>query len=236
MPGHKRIRDERLSTGSVIRWSRRKDPYVPVVCGSCGRERMLLLNNATRSDFLGICRACVNGESWQDVTLPNGSIVFWSRRKGQRAPVRCGNCGAEHVTFASNIRRESFTGLCRQCLHTGATSSTWRGGRIIKNGYIYVKISPDHPFYHAMATSAGYALEHRLVVAEHLGRPLKDTEIVHHKNGNKTDNRLENLELFISIREHRKTMQQRNPHPGYESIDDLSRLYRWLKKLFEPET
>jgi predicted RNA-binding Zn-ribbon protein involved in translation (DUF1610 family) len=235
MTGKKRTRDERLFTGSIIRWSRRKDPYVPVVCGSCGRERLLLLNNATRSDFSGICRACTNGENWQDVKLSNGSVVLWSRRKGQRVPVTCGNCGAEHITFAHNIRKETFTGLCRQCRHTGTASNTWRGGRIMKNGYIYVKIAPNHPFYSAMATSTGYVLEHRLVVAEHLGRPLRETEVVHHKNANKTDNRLENLELFISIKEHRKVMQQRHPHPGYESVDNLSSLYRWLKKLFEPE-
>ena len=57
-------------------------------------------------------------------------------------------------------------------------------------GYVLV-YEPSNP----SSDRGGYVLEHRLVMERHLERYLTPDEIVHHLNGNKADNRIENLEL-----------------------------------------
>lgn len=58
--------------------------------------------------------------------------------------------------------------------------------------------APNHPNAH----EDGKIYEHRLIMSEHLGRPLLKGEVVHHKNNNGRDNRIENLEVFVSQKKH----------------------------------
>jgi hypothetical protein len=66
-----------------------------------------------------------------------------------------------------------------------------KGGRKIVKGYVMIRM-PRHP----MATANGYVLEHRLVMAAHIGRNLDASEHVHHKNENRSDNHIDNLVLL----------------------------------------
>lgn len=71
----------------------------------------------------------------------------------------------------------------------------WRGGRTINDqGYVLIWTSVDSP-YATMRNSVGYVPEHRLVMAQRLGRTLTRREQVHHVNGDRSDNRIENLQL-----------------------------------------
>ena len=88
----------------------------------------------------------------------------------------------------------------------GQDNAKWKGGRQIHNGYVLL-LMPEHP----RANIHGYVREHVLVMCNHLNRIIDANEIVHHINGIKDDNRIENL-VILTRAEHCK-----------EHIDDMLR-------------
>jgi hypothetical protein len=119
-------------------------------------------------------------------------------RNGQPQSLRCHPCGARHRADTQPARsRENHP--------------RWKGGRhVAVNGYLQVVVPLDSP-YLPMADDRGRVYEHRLVVAESLGRCLTAIEEVHHINADKHDNRLSNLRMLSKgehSREHHDEIRQ----------------------------
>src|SRR5690554_1665051 len=123
----------------------------------------------------------------------------------------CEVCGWYFKTKKSHIpRRKTCSKACdgfrKKTMYAGEKNPNYgnrgelnpiyKGGFISNYGYRRLRM-PDHP----NADKSGYIFEHRLVMSQHLGRPLRSDEHVHHKDGNKLNNDISNLEI-ITLEEH----------------------------------
>lgn len=115
----------------------------------------------------------------------------------------CIDCGKERRVYSYDIANHKSL-RCKNCAaklrakkFTGDKHWLWNGGKhLTTEGYIMTTL-PQGDFFLPMAQGKRrYVLEHRLVMAQYLKRCLLPWETVHHKNGNKQDNRIENLGLF----------------------------------------
>jgi len=86
-------------------------------------------------------------------------------------------------------------------------------GTITKTGYRCI-----NKIGHPNASKTGRILEHQYIMSQHLGRPIFKHEMIHHKNGNRLDNRIENLELWSKS------------HPSGQRINDK---IEWCKEFLE---
>ena len=130
---------------------------------------------------------------------------------GDKVSVFCSICKQERTIISRSVSKP-YTKLCRRCatakshkdnprIGRAENHYNWKGGiNLNKQGYIVEYVRKDSSYY-PMATNTGgkrfggYILQHRLVMAKHLGRCLHPYELVHHIDGNKQNNVIGNLKL-----------------------------------------
>lgn len=118
----------------------------------------------------------------------------------------CLDCGQPCSDYAIRCK------TCSNRLKTppGIKNPNWKGGLHFYQGYAWI-YKPNHPY----RQFNGDIKRSRLVVEEHAGRYLSPHEYVHHKNGNKLDDKIGNLEIMTNgehISHHNKLIGCRNPY------------------------
>jgi hypothetical protein len=114
----------------------------------------------------------------------------YARVGHKKIPSTCIVCGKKWLGTA---RKRKF--CSQKCVSSGVHNGNYKGGRYVNiQGYVCIW----NPTVHSR-----YELEHRAIMEIHLQRKLTKNEDVHHINGIKTDNRVENLQV-MSISDHSK--------------------------------
>lgn len=129
------------------------------------------------------------------------------KRRKRRPKVRriCSVCGKKFLVWQSRIDMGKGKFCSISCGKMGKNNTSWNGGKKKIDGYVYI-LKKDHPF----AIGKGYVKEQRLIMEKHIRRYLKPTEVVHHKNNIRNDNRIKNLELLQNQAEHLKIHMKGN--------------------------
>ncbi len=190
---------------ATFRWS---------ACSGCGEERWVIRYASDQQ-----CKSCAATEqvSWEGGQPRLGDTVNGTTiGKVTRATfvwTACPDCAGERWVARRYIAKRCMRCAAIERKWIGERNPRWRGGiRQGKDGYRYLSVSLDHPFIgmagrrRVHSQHRYHIAEHRLVMAEHLGRPLLSWELVHHLNGIRDDNRIENLELLELKKEHLPSM------------------------------
>lgn len=115
-------------------------------------------------------------------------VQIVARKPNTRWECRC-SCGTTTLVYQPNLR----SGRVQSCgCQRRERAQSRRKDRVFQNGYAFIRV-PEHP---RANPHTGRVREHIVVMEQMLGRHLLSGEEVHHRNGQRADNRPENLELW----------------------------------------
>jgi predicted Zn-ribbon and HTH transcriptional regulator len=191
-------------------------------CRQCGSDFYWVLQSAKQWEEAAFCsRACAS--RWrvrghvartkpcemcgQEIVFPTGySQAQWDERR------YCGTaCRRKALDKAAMERRPDCACGCGK--KAGRAGREFYPGHAKRVGAVTRERFNPRTRRWQVFDGAKWRLRYRVLMEQHLGRPLSTSEVVHHKNGDSTDDRIENLEVFSSNAEHIHVGHSQEPAP-----------------------